>query len=574
MASSASTAASEAAVTAYVNQHPQKLIADKIISDDEIKNAYDSFLQQLPLSPPCNSDPTSCGCVQDLNDAQVRDSVTTYLVMHYNKPKRDRDQTLLDWLRAARACSAAHNNSQLYVPFPLGKALPPDTAQKLCRRSRLCQAGLQSIFGIDQEEWRTIYQMSERTGMVPSPPPPAPQFAKACQKLQGRQGVQVIEISYNAHDDDESSSPRLMAKTTKKFRAAGAWHEDIQDEAMDIDGWRQYGRSIQRSNRIKELWLQLDGRHVDSVSSEARRCLRAFFHEMKDNKSILAFLFDPNMITAVSDSDLRYFLQNNHNLAEVDFWGNRPISLEQATYISNALRDIPIKKLSSRCNNFFTNNGAFEPILSACRNVTKLCLRLQENYQCTALAAFLRDPSTLLQELYLERVNQLPDFDVERAERELVAGLLHNSKLKIFKVDGLFGGGGAMECFKNLLCDTSSLDSVIQSNHTLQNIQIINLDYEEAMEWEEKCQPYYNLNKNPNKDTVIRCKIMQFYLSGDNFNPSSLANMPLGVLAQILGMNVPKKQSAMFNILKSVSELCAVSSRGGVPNNKRQKISM
>ena len=76
---------------------------------------------------------------------------------------------------------------------------------------------------------------------------------------------------------------------------------------------------------------------------------------------------------------------------------------------------------------------------------------------------------------------------------------------------------------------------------------------------------------------------MQFYFSGD-FDTSSITNMPLSVVAHIMGIDVEDKQSAIFNILKSIPELCSASSSdgrgsqsqisladGSVGCNKRQK---
>ena len=55
---------------------------------------------------------------------------------------------------------------------------------------------------------------------------------------------------------------------------------------------------------------------------------------------------------------------------------------------------------------------------------------------------------------------------------------------------------------------------------------------------------------------------MQFYFSG-HFDMSSITNMSLSVVAHIMGIDVEDKQSAIFNILKSIPELCSASSSDG-----------
>ena len=79
-----------------------------------------------------------------------------------------------------------------------------------------------------------------------------------------------------------------------------------------------------------------------------------------------------------------------------------------------------------------------------------------------------------------------------------------------------------------------------------------------------------SIQPHSNKRKVIQRKLMKYYFSrhvdlssqDQSTNPiRSIANMPLGLLTEILGLKVKGKHSVMFNILKCIPELCDVSSR-------------
>ena len=72
------------------------------------------------------------------------------------------------------------------------------------------------------------------------------------------------------------------------------------------------------------------------------------------------------------------------------------------------------------------------------------------------------------------------------------------------------------------------------------------------------------LNKNANKDKVIRKKIARYYFVG-NFSISMFAKMPVSVLPEVIRLielDKNNKLSAIFRILKTIPVLCNVSSRG------------
>ena len=425
------------------------------------------------------------------------------------------------------------------------------------------------------------------------------QFARACNRLDGYEGT--IKVRYHLPGTWGGVFP--MSRHTPLIEAWSST-QDIKDKDMDIAGWRQYGRAIKASPKIDKIELKADvDRDEDGrpevISQEAAPCLYAFFEELKENTSIEEFKLDVYASSAISAVDLRYFFQNNPKSRKVHLIGP-PLSPGQSAHIiSNALRDIPLNELIWNVEPGVDeiSRSAFEQILLACRNVKVLELfNLFEYFQIIiSIAELLRDPTTLWEDLHVRYgdVDSIFDSSNERAENEILSSLHQNSKLKWLKigVKGLFEGDDVARHFTKILCNTDSLETVYNSNHSLQDI-VINNAY--PREWKH-IEQYLQLNRNINKKKVIQCKVMKYYFSG-NFEASSLANMPLAAVPLILAIDpsMDKKHacdenedgalrcSAILNIIKSIPEVCAVSSRGAVQSggnvkddgstNKRQKV--
>jgi hypothetical protein len=77
------------------------------------------------------------------------------------------------------------------------------------------------------------------------------------------------------------------------------------------------------------------------------------------------------------------------------------------------------------------------------------------------------------------------------------------------------------------------------------------------------------LNKNSNKNQVIRHKIIQYYFIG-SFDMAPFASMPLSVLSKIMGLGGEMKNmhSAIFELMRGIPDLCNVSPDFGCRDEK------
>jgi hypothetical protein len=95
--------------------------------------------------------------------------------------------------------------------------------------------------------------------------------------------------------------------------------------------------------------------------------------------------------------------------------------------------------------------------------------------------------------------------------RLLAACLNGNTKLTSLGLNRLGGtaewSASCNDCFCKLLCNTTSIENICNSNHTLQEIG----GYQRSRLLNE----YLELNKNENKSQVIRNKILKYYFVGD-----------------------------------------------------------
>ena len=160
------------------SSHPQKLLNFRRANeakagpehvDEAIKASFDDWVLSLSAAKPCGGSCGKHGCTQIFTDTEIRHSVVRYLMTHGDKQKDDRYQTLIDWVRSARALGGGHKNSKLLFPVPycpsIGEELSNDATNSL-RTHKLCLNVIQSLFMIGKTAWRNISNQSSKSAYV------------------------------------------------------------------------------------------------------------------------------------------------------------------------------------------------------------------------------------------------------------------------------------------------------------------------------------------------------------------------------------------------------------------------
>jgi len=204
-----------------------------------------------------------------------------------------------------------------------------------------------------------------------------------------------------------------------------------------------------------------------------------------------------------------------------------------------------------------------------CSSVEELGVICGGTSDCNSLTSFLRDPSNELKRLNLSfcRRRRYRNNSVEQEVRDITTSLTENTQLKKLRLSGLRDEYKPSFDSNKLLCDISSINSILSSsNHTIERLDIS----DDLPFLAEQC---LQLNRNEDKDEVKHQKIFAFYFVG-KFDVSPFLTMPVSVLPEVMSqIEGRNKLSAIHRFLCCIPDLCNVSDRVSKPTgNKRQKI--
>jgi hypothetical protein len=260
------------------------------------------------------------------------------------------------------------------------------------------------------------------------------------------------------------------------------------------------------------------------------------------------------------------------------------LSPEQGNIIATALDGVKLRAFDMKDAIAIYEDEIFERIVSACWGVEHLKVLCQTDSKFTAVAALIRNPNAMLQDLTFKSESYQDDFDMRLALREIAASLAGNAKLKGLT---LKDDMKPMDEFDNLLCDCTSLENICNSNHTLNAIRAPCDSHsdrtKECNHISDRTKDCLRFNKNQIKSEVIQNNIIQYYFIGE-FELAPFASLPLSVLSEVmsLGEEMSNQQTAIFELLRGIPDLCNVSRRGvkeieqgktvGNLNFKRQRV--
>lgn len=217
--------------------------------------------------------------------------------------------------------------------------------------------------------------------------------------------------------------------------------------------------------------------------------------------------------------------------------------------IESILTGTTLKELDLLQCDFHYENELFTQITSACLTVETLAIKCDDyDEQYAALSSLLCQKS-MLRELVIS-------YDGLGLSK-ITPSLAKNQKITklTVKLTRDFEGED-IDQIQSLLCDTTSIDNIIKSNHTLEEIKLFEHGSGKRLKnvFVKDCLV---LNKNHNKTKVAQKKISQYYFV-EAFDMSPFVNMPYALLPKvisIIGGGWRNRHTAQFRILKSIPNL-------------------
>jgi hypothetical protein len=206
-------------------------------------------------------------------------------------------------------------------------------------------------------------------------------------------------------------------------------------------------------------------------------------------------------------------------------------------------------------------------MLEGCLRVDVLQVMFRGASHYNAIAALLRDPANVLRELHLD-FNNLNYVFTDEAMRNITTSLVGNTHLKWLYICGLHHDRVCFDCFDWLLCDTSSINRIVSSNHTLKRLDVEYFVPKLSI-LAEQC---LLINENDDESEVIRNKILRFYFAG-SFDVSPFSRMAISVLPEVMSQIAEENQpSAIYRLLKSIPELCNISDRASCEQHDSKRL--
>ena len=344
---------------------------------------------------------------------------------------------------------------------------------------------------------------------------------------------------------------------------------DYEWESVNTKLWERLCEIVESSNTLKTLAVKYYKEAPTDVP------LAILFYHLKSRRSSLdrlvldIFRHDQYQTLML---DVRYFIEH-HPTSILDV----RCVISTQLHIQNVralLEGLNLNKLD--WDNVIGNAIDYEPITdwSGIKSVKKLSMnRVRYQFEVSSVANLLRNHDVPVKELVIQgELPMGPDGCAEMI-RELADSLRGNTSVRTLFLSLHCPNLDAMEnellgkkvraCFGKLLCDTSSIDSIIRSNHSLVSIQVYFHRYGYAK--------WVDLNCSRNKRVVVRRKIFKFYFDGE-FSVVPFQNMALSVLPLIMtqirrdhreptASDDTYQLSAVFRMMRSIPGLCDVSGR-------------
>lgn len=283
------------------------------------------------------------------------------------------------------------------------------------------------------------------------------------------------------------------------------------------DDFSQLGTSIATNTHIKTIDI--------NVLHSTRVSLRTgFYDSLRHNSSIqkLMIRYTGNTLGDVGNELLRVY-QDNKRLTELNILGAN-LQYNELEHVALTLRSCTnLKEVS--LNSCFINDERILPLVEAIRGHNSLeHIYLNGNtfgnVGCQALATLVEDTNTTLKTLQVSNnisnegavilANSLAN---NRHLRELDIYSLAVMEIYLTNYDQICSSTSVEDVFSKLLCNTSSINSIHSSNHTLEELNL-NDQNGSTMNgglWSTQLKSLLLMNEMTNKTHVAIIKILKYH---------------------------------------------------------------
>ena len=343
----------------------------------------------------------------------------------------------------------------------------------------------------------------------------------------------------------------------------------------NVDDWKIYGKAIQQSSSADSLAIsnwRLEGSTPITPYILPWKCLHTFFDSAKRNKSIRTLIFSWPVITSVSPCHLQYFFQMNPSFQHLSLFcanNNTLFTRVHSSHLERSLRNV--NRYTIHIESMSFENGCHDLLFRAACMAKKVWIACADTTHIVATSSALGDRNNKWRTLNMNITRESGmSINPLTAETTIISALRTNNQLEEifvcgYDIEQLFCSKNSIKDCSNLLCNRSSISSIINSNHSLQKIKVQCTLYSSYLNCDRSLKEYLKLNQSHNKNQVVHYKIMHHFFN-ESTNLDCLNNFSLSIIAVLLGSSAPKKHNAVFNIIKKFPELSNVSDRVNTSN--------
>ena len=329
---------------------------------------------------------------------------------------------------------------------------------------------------------------------------------------------------------------------------------NVYDEKpFTVEDWIRLGRAVGGNTIIVELRLRFSTDGADDDPIRSTDVQNAFCAGLARNRSIQTF--QSNNIHYTSEQIgmiMRPFFSRNASLAKIKFDGSElePVAIDALTEAIKE-RGENIKTVRS----FEYRSGAGSPsqvyalvdLAKTCSHLTNLTLSGFvggfDLGSCQAIASFLSSKNCMLRKLDLYQNRIRDDGCIVIAE-----SLRTNKRLRWLSVGINNITSEGFLSFIPVVCDASSIDRTLNSNHTLEQVTT----YRETFVPRELLD-ILQMNKITDKRTTAKLKVLRCHFFDGDFDMTAIAGLDTKLLPRLLGWfgRLKENKNADFKVLQS-----------------------